>query len=194
MQKQTSFPPGALEGIIVLDLAGALGNYCGKLFADMGADVILIEPPEGAPTRHTGPYVENGTLPEASLRYQYENTNKRSVVLNLEQAGDRDIFLQLAGRAALMIESEAPGVMARRGLSYATLRAANPALTLTSISPFGQDGPYAEWLATDLTAMAMGGMMYLAGYPDAEPMVACGEQAIGASNLFAAVASLAAVN
>jgi len=193
MQKSTATPPRALEGITVLDLAGPLGNYCGKLYADLGADVILVEPPGGAPTRHVGPYVHGDSTPDASLKYQYENTNKRSVVLDLDQSGDRATFLQLVQRADVVIESEMPGVMRRRGLGYAELRAANPAIVLTSITPFGQEGPYAEWLATDLTAMAMGGMMYLAGYVDSAPMVACGEQAVGAANLFAAVASLAAV-
>src|SRR5690606_13035049 len=192
MQKSTATPPRALEGITVLDLAGPLGNYCGKLYADLGADVILVEPPGGAPTRHVGPYVHGDSTPDASLKYQYENTNKRSVVLDLDQPGDRATFLQLVQRADVVIESEMPGVMRRRGLGYAELRAANPTIVLTSITPFGQEGPYAEWLATDLTAMAMGGMMYLAGYVDSAPMVACGEQAVGAANLFAAVASLAA--
>jgi len=186
--------PAALEGITVLDLAGPLGNYCGKLFADMGADVILVEPREGAPSRHAGPYIDNHKACESSLKYQYENTSKRSIVLDLERPEDRDVFLQLSKRASLILESEAPGTLKHLGLCYATLRRANPAIVLTSITPFGQEGPYAQWLATDLTAMAMGGMMYLAGYPDSAPMVACGEQAIAAANLFAAVASLAAVN
>lgn len=194
MQTQTTPAPGALDGITVLDLGGALGNYCGKLFADMGADVILIEPPGGTATRHQGPFIEGGVAPESSLRHQYENTNKRSVVLDLDDAQDQAAFLELVRHAHLVIENEAPGVMARRGLGFARLREVNPAITLTSITPFGQEGPYAEWLATDLTAMAMGGMLYLAGYPDTAPMVACGEQAVGAANLFAAVASLAAVS
>lgn len=192
MQKSTNAPARALEGITVIDLAGPLGNYCGKLYADMGADVILVEPPGGAATRHLGPYIQGDASLEASLRFQYENTNKRSIVLDLDQASDRETFLQLARRAHIVIESDAPGVMQRRGLGYEALREANPAIVLTSITPFGQEGPYADWLATDLTAMAMGGMMYLAGYPDTAPMVACGEQAVAAANLFAAVASLAA--
>ena len=194
MQNTIETRPSALDGITVLDLAGPLGNYCGKLFADLGANVVLIEPPTGAPTRHTGPYINDRPGLESSLKYQYENTNKRSVVLDLDQPEGRDAFLVLAKTASVVIESEMPGVMARRGLGYDALRAVNPAIIMSSISAFGQTGPYAEWLATDLTAMAMGGMMYLAGYPDTAPMVACGEQAIGAANLFAAVATLAAVS
>src|SRR5690606_1366394 len=118
---------------------------------------------------------------------------KRSVVLDLDAPGGRDALLQLVTQASVVLESEAPGVMRRRGLGYAALRAVNPAIVMTSVTAFGQEGPYAEWLATDLIAMAMGGMMYLAGYPDTAPMMACGEQAVGAANLFAAVATLAAV-
>lgn len=193
MQISTPDCFGALDGITVLDLGGPLGNYCGKLFADLGADVILIEPPQGVPTRHVGPTVRGGKSPEHSLRYQYENTNKRSVVLDLKSPAGREALLRLTAKASVVIESEAPGTMRRYGLDYTALRAVNPAIVMTSITAFGQEGPYAEWLATDLTAMAMGGMMYLAGYPDTAPMVACGEQAVGAANLFAAVATLAAV-
>ena len=190
----TSTPDSsALAGITVLDVAGPLGNYCGKLFADLGARVILVEPPAGAPTRHVEPRVAGRNDPDASLTFQYQNTNKESIVLDLDSDAGRQVFRRLAERCALVIESEQPGTQARRGLDHAQLAAANPAITVTSITPFGQSGPYAHWLATDLTAMGMGGMLYLAGYPDTAPMVACGEQAVGAANLFAAVASLAAV-
>src|SRR5690606_24164279 len=100
---------------------------------------------------------------------------------------------ELAKNAHVIIESEAPGVMERRGLGYSTLRQSNPQLVMTSITSFGQKGPYADWLGSDLVGMATGGMLYLAGYPDTAPTVAFGEQAIGAANLFAAVATMAAV-
>ncbi|WP_144640487.1 CaiB/BaiF CoA transferase family protein [Bordetella genomosp. 13] len=185
--------PTALAGITVLDVAGPLGNYCGKLFADLGARVILVEPPAGAPTRHVEPRVANRDDPDASLTFQYQNTNKECIVLDLDTAAGQQVFRRLAERSALVIESEPPGTQAHRGLDHAQLAAANPAITVTSITPFGQSGPYAHWMATDLNAMGMGGMLYLAGYPDTAPMVACSEQAVGAANLFAAVASLAAV-
>ena len=183
----------ALEGIVVLDLAGPAGNYCGKLFADMGADVILIEPLSGAPTRHMLPTADGQTGMEAGLVFQYQNTNKRSVVLDLEAPGTQAVIRELAKNAHVIIESEAPGVMERRGLGYSTLRQSNPQLVMTSITSFGQKGPYADWLGSDLVGMATGGMLYLAGYPDTAPTVAFGEQAIGAANLFAAVATMAAV-
>lgn len=183
----------ALAGIVILDLAGPAGNYCGKLFADMGADVILIEPLCGAPTRHMLPTAVGQTGMEAGLVFQYQNTNKRSVALDLETPGAQAVIRELAKHANVIIESEAPGVMQRRGLGYETLRECNPQLVMTSITSFGQKGPYADWLGSDLVGMATGGMLYLAGYPDTAPMVAFGEQAIGAANLFAAVATMAAV-
>jgi benzylsuccinate CoA-transferase BbsE subunit len=194
MQNMISTPgAAALTGITVLDVAGPLGNYCGKLFADLGARVILVEPPGGAPTRHLEPRIAGRTDADASLTFQYQNVNKEGIVLDLDTEAGQEVFRELASRCSLVIESEQPGAMARRGLGYAGLRAGHPSLTVTSITAFGQSGPFAHWLATDLTAMGLGGMLYLAGYPDTAPMVACGEQAVGAANVFAAVASLAAV-
>lgn len=183
----------ALAGITVLDVAGPLGNYCGKLFADLGARVILVEPPAGAPTRHIGPRVAGRDDLDASLTFQYQNTNKESICLDLSSDAGQRVFRKLSGMCSLVIESEQPGTMASHGLGFESLRKINPALIMTSITAFGQSGPFSHWLATDLTAMGMGGMLYLAGYPDTAPMVACGEQAVGAANLFSAVASLAAV-
>ncbi|MGB3432871.1 CaiB/BaiF CoA transferase family protein [Achromobacter sp.] len=185
----------ALEGLTVLDLAGPLGNYCGKLYADMGAEVILVEPLAGARTRWTGPYAAGRQgQPDASLTFQYQNTGKRSIAIDLDSSAGQAVFRSLAGVSNLIIESEQPGTMQRRGLDHASLTRVRTDLVMTSITAFGQEGPYAHWQATDLTAMAMGGMLYLAGYPDTAPMVACGEQAVGAANLFAAVASMAALH
>jgi benzylsuccinate CoA-transferase BbsE subunit len=182
-----------LAGITVLDVAGPLGNYCGKLFADLGARVILVEPLAGAPSRQLEPRIAGRGDDDASLTFQFQNTNKESIALDLDSEAGQQVFRELASRSALVLESEQPGTMARRGLGYEKLGKGHPALVMTSISPFGQSGPFAHWLATDLTAMGLGGMLYLAGYPDTAPMVACGEQAIGAANVYAAVASLAAV-
>jgi len=183
-----------LAGITVLDLAGPLGNYCGKLFADLGADVILLEPLQGAPTRRQGPYAADcRSEPDASLVFQYQNTSKRSLAIDLDTAPGQVVLRQLVGKSDLIIESEQPGIMKRRGLDYASLARERAGLVMTSITAFGQDGPFAHWQATDLTIMGMGGMLYLAGYSDTAPMVACGEQAVGAANLFGAVASMAAL-
>lgn len=184
---------GALEGLRVLDLTNASGNYCGKLFADLGADVILIEPPEGTELRHRGPYVEDRPSSDGSLLFLYFNSNKRSISLDLDSSDGRNTLLRLVATADLLIETSKPGTMARRGLGYETLRSIRPSLVYTSISPFGQTGPYAHFEADDLTAMAMGGLLAMAGYPDAAPLVAYGEQAFAAASLFGAVASLMAI-
>jgi benzylsuccinate CoA-transferase BbsE subunit len=193
MQMTSMSSAAALADITVLDVAGPLGNYCGKLFADLGARVILVEPPGGAPTRQLEPRVARRDDPDASLAFQYQNTNKESIVLDLDSEAGQEVFRKLASQSSLIVESEPPGTMARRGLGFAKLNENHPTLTMASITAFGQAGPFAQWLATDLTAMGMGGMLYLAGYPDTAPMVACGEQAVGAANIFAAVASMAAV-
>jgi benzylsuccinate CoA-transferase BbsE subunit len=193
MHQSSSPGKAALAGITVLDVAGPLGNYCGKLFADLGARVILVEPLAGAPARQLEPRIVDRDDPDASLTFQFQNTNKESIALDLDSEAGQQVFRALASRSALVVESEQPGTMARRALGYADLAERQPALVMTSITAFGQSGPFAHWRATDLTAMGLGGMLYLAGYPDTAPMVACGEQAIGAANVYAAVASLAAV-
>jgi crotonobetainyl-CoA:carnitine CoA-transferase CaiB-like acyl-CoA transferase len=184
---------GALEGIVVLDIAGGFGNYCGKLFADLGADVILVEPPGGAATRRMAPHRSGRNDAESSLVYQYQNTSKRGIVLDLDGAQGQDAFKQLVRHAHLVIEGERPGVMRGRGLDYPGLRQIRPSLVMASLTAFGQQGPYADWLAQDIVGLALGGMLYLGGYTDTEPMAVFGDQAIAATNVFAAVAALAAL-
>lgn len=185
--------PMALEGLTVLDIAGSKGGYCGKLFADLGAQVILVEPTFGATTRYAEPRIQSRDDVNGSLLFQYQNTNKRSIALDLDTKEGQSVLRELAQHAHLLIESEAPGVMAARNLDYDSLRAIAPQLVVMSLSDFGQTGPYANWQASDLVAMAMGGMLYLAGYKDSAPIVAFGEQAVGAVNLFGAVAAMAAL-
>lgn len=183
----------SLAGIRVLDLSGALGNYCGKLFADLGADVILVEPLSGTATRAMEPRIDKRNDTDASLVFQYHNTNKRSIAIDLDRPEGCNLLRALAEGAHLLIENERPGAMEARGLGYAALRRIAPRLVMTSITPFGQDGPYAQWKAEDIVGLATGGMLCLGGYPDTAPMAAFGYQAFAAANLFAAVASMAAV-
>lgn len=178
---------------MVLDLAGALGNYCGKLFADMGADVILVEPTAGAATRTMEPKIKGCSDAEASLVFQYQNTNKRSIVVDLDQPEGQKLLRSMVKGAHLLIESEHPSVMESRGLDYQTLREIAPQLVMASITPFGQSGPYAQWQGEDIVGLALGGMLYLGGYTDSPPIAAFGEQAYAATNLFASVAAMAAV-
>ena len=184
---------GALAGLTVLDLGSALGNYCTKLFADLGANVILVEPVDGTQSRTMTPHLGSHEDQDSSLYFQYNNTNKRSIALDLDTAEGVVVFRQLVASASLIVESDAPGAMEARGLGYATLKAINPGIVLTSITPFGQTGPYAGWKGEDIVAMALGGMMSLGGYFDSAPIVPFGYQGIAAANLFAAVASMAAI-
>lgn len=188
-------PARALEGIRVLEIPGTLGAYAGKLFADMGADVVLVEPPGGASTRRELPLAQ-GVDPaggDASLAFAYLNTSKRSVTLDLDGAEGQAAFRKLAGDAHLLIECERPGVMAARGLDYASLAPIAPALVHCSITPFGQTGPYADYESEDIVLLALGGLLSLAGFSDTPPTRVWGNQALLAAGQFAAAGAMAAV-
>jgi benzylsuccinate CoA-transferase BbsE subunit len=185
--------PAALTGIRVLDLAGLAGQYCGKQFADLGADVILIEPVTGSPVRREGPFLDDRAHAEFSLQFAYFNAGKRGAAIDLDRREGQHIVRQLAKDADLIIESEKPGLMERRGLSFASLVASNPKLVMTSVTPFGQTGPYANYEAEDIVALALGGLLYLGGYPDTSPIAAYGNQAYLAAAQFASVASMMAL-
>src|SRR6185312_3781900 len=131
---------GPLTGYRVLDVAGPLGLHCTKLLADMGADVIKIEPPSGEASRRIPPFKDDIPHPETSLYFLHFNTNKRSITLDLESADGRAIFLELVRKADVVIESYAPDESDRLGLSYAELSAVNPRLVVASITAFGRTG------------------------------------------------------
>jgi crotonobetainyl-CoA:carnitine CoA-transferase CaiB-like acyl-CoA transferase len=160
-----------MEGVRVLDLTRHVaGPFCTKLLADYGADVIKIEQPgRGDPARWIGPFAGGLPNPERSGLFLHLNTNKRSLTLDLKSATGREIFLKLARRADILVENFRAGVMDALGLDYATLRTLNPALVMTSISNFGQTGPYRDWSASELVLYAMGHEMWGTGSPDAEP-------------------------
>jgi benzylsuccinate CoA-transferase BbsE subunit len=183
----------ALAGIKVLDLSGLAGQYCGKQFADLGADVILVEPLAGSSVRRDGPFLDDKAHIEFSLPFTYFNAGKRGIALDLERSEGQRIFRRLARNADLVIETEKPGTMARRGIDYAALSAANPQLVMTSVTPFGQSGPYAQYVAEDIVALALGGLLYLGGYPDTPPTAAHGNQAYLAAAQFASVVSMMAL-
>jgi benzylsuccinate CoA-transferase BbsE subunit len=185
--------PSALEGLRVLDLSGAMGNYTGKLFADMGADVILVEPPAGTELRREPPFIADVPRVERSLNYAYQNTSKRGICLDLDTASGQQLLRELAATADLVIETAAPGWMAARGLGYADLSKNRPQLVLASITPYGQTGPYAQMQATDLVALATGGLLWMAGYQDAAPTQAHGDQAFKCAAMYGAVAAMLAV-
>jgi len=178
----------ALAGLRILDLTDLKGAMCAKLFGDMGADVIKIEPPEGDATRRIGPFLDDkphrrgnvsstrhetldtSPLSERSLLFWFYNTSKRGITLDLNQPAGQELARQLAAKADVLVESAAPGTLARLGLGYDELKQLNPNLVLTSITPFGQTGPYRDWKAAEVNLYAMGGLMNITGEPDREPL------------------------
>jgi crotonobetainyl-CoA:carnitine CoA-transferase CaiB-like acyl-CoA transferase len=165
----------ALEGIRVLDLSTSLGEATGRVLADLGAEVLKIEPPRGCEARHTPPFdgassAPSADDPEASLFWRYWGRGKRSVVLDLDRGHDRARFLALARGADILIESFTPGVMDRMDLGAESLLAINPSLLYVSVTPFGQAGPCARQPATDLTLAAAGGLLNMQGNGDRPPL------------------------
>jgi crotonobetainyl-CoA:carnitine CoA-transferase CaiB-like acyl-CoA transferase len=160
---------GMLSPYRVLDLTDECGILCGKIFADLGADVIQVEPPSGSPARRIGPFYHDEVDIERSLYWWAYAANKRSITLNLSTADGRALLKRLVPSAHFLIESFPPGHMERLGLGYDALTAINPALIVVSITPFGQDGPYAHYRASDLNGMGMAGFMYVTGDPDRPP-------------------------
>ncbi|GBD14610.1 Succinyl-CoA:(R)-benzylsuccinate CoA-transferase subunit BbsE [bacterium HR25] len=169
--------PGALADLRVLDLAGEPGAYCGKLLADLGADVIKVEPPGGDPARRIGPFFHDDVHPEKSLYFFAFNTSKRSITLDIARADGRALLRRLVERADVLLETFPPGYMEDLGLGYETLRQLNPRLIYCSITGFGLWGPHAHYRTSDLIALAMSGVMYLAGFPEDPPNRPYGNQA-----------------
>ena len=166
---------GALDGIRVLDLSTAMAEATGRTLADLGAEVLKIEPPGGCEARWTPPFVGGGAVapsgdPEASLFWRAWGRGKRSVVLDLESVEEHDRLRALARSTDILIESFVPGRMDELGLGAESLRSINPALIVVSVSPFGQTGPYARHPATDLTLAAAGGLLNMQGNGDRPPI------------------------
>ncbi|MBV8055230.1 MAG: CoA transferase, partial [Deltaproteobacteria bacterium] len=154
----------------VIDLSDERGQLCGQILGDLGADVILVEPPGGSRARTRGPFYRNSANPNQSLHFWAFNRNKRAITLDLDHTDDRRRLKQLAASADFLIESADPGYFAQRGLGYADLVALNQGLIYISISAFGQNGPTAGNAAADLTLIAAGGPMMLQGDDDRPPV------------------------
>lgn len=153
----------------VLDLTDERGLLGGQILADLGADVIHIEPPGGSPARRRAPFIE-GAHGDASLYWIGYTRNQRSLILDLDSAAGQARLRDLVRGAHFLIESADPGVQAQRGLAYQDLAAINPALIYVSITPFGQTGPRSHWAASDLTILAAGGPLLLNGDADRAPL------------------------
>ena len=178
---------GLLDGIRVLDLSRVLaGPYAGQLLADMGADVIKIEPPEGDPARGIGPHVDGRSLYFSAL-----NSNKRGIVLDLATGAGQEAFAALLADADILLENLRPAAARRLGLESASLLERRPELVVVSISGYARDSAWAEVPALDLTAQAETGIMSVTGEPGGAPVragVPVGDLAAG---MWAAMAALA---
>lgn len=179
----------------VLDLTTNASAICGAVLADLGADVIAIEPPDGSPLRQQGPFRHDEPNLEHSLTWWAYSRNKRSVALDITTAPGRMTLLDLVATADFLIESSAPGYLAELGLGMDVLKARNPSLIVVSITPFGQEGPHAGWAANDLTVWASSGAQNLAGDDDRAPVAVSVPQAnlhAGMDGCVAALIALAA--
>jgi crotonobetainyl-CoA:carnitine CoA-transferase CaiB-like acyl-CoA transferase len=168
---------GPLAGLRVVDLTVMLsGPYCTMLLADLGADVVKVEPPKGDLTRYAGPFRDDDELHAYGGYFHSINRNKRSIVLDLKDERGRAVLERLAAGADVLVENFRPGVMDRFGLSYEHLRERNERLVYASIRGFGDprtgESPYVDWPAFDVTAQAMGGFMGITGTEDGEPLKA----------------------
>ena len=186
--------PGPLTGLTALEV-GDRGEVAGKLLGDAGVDVTRVEPPEGARTRHTGPFVDDRPDPDASLRFAYLNTNKRSVTLSLADPADAGRWRALVARADVVIDSTEPGALDALGLGHETLAPDSPRLLWCAITPFGLTGPRRDWNTTDLVSMALGGPPMSTGYDDHDlpPIRADGEHSFWMAGEYAVAAILAAL-
>ena len=186
--------PGPLTGLTALEI-GDRGEVAGKLLADAGVEVVRVEPPEGARTRHTGPFVDDRSDPDASLRFAYLNTNKRSVPLSLADARDAGRWRSLVARADIVVDSTEPGALDALGLGHETLAPDSPRLLWCAITPFGLTGPRRDWNTTDLVSMALGGPPMSTGYDDHDlpPIRADGEHSFWMAGEYAVTAIVAAL-
>ena len=167
-----------LRGTRVLDFTDERGLLAGQILADLGADVLHVEPPGGSPARRRGPFAHDREDAEGSLLWWAYARNQRSLVLDLEKDADRAVLSRLLADADFLLESESPGVMEARGLGWSSLRREHPSLIYVSISPFGAAGPRASHPATDLTLAAACGFLSMTGDADRAPVRVSGvEQA-----------------
>ncbi len=185
---------GPLEGVTVLDLTEHIaGPYCTKLFADFGADVIKVEPPGGDPSRSVGPWYQGVPGVERSGTFFYFNTNKRSLVLNLEHDGAGTVIERLIQRADIVIESQPVGRLDSLGLGWERITSLRDDLPLVSITPFGLDSPYRDYQISDLVLYGFAGEMYSIGVQDREPVKMFGTASLVECGAAAATAAMGAL-
>ncbi len=170
--------PSLLEGVKVLDLSEDIaGSFCSRLLADYGADVLKLEPPEGAVLRGMGPFFGDDPHPEKSLFFLVMNLNKKGATVNLGTVEGQGLFKSLVPQVDVIVESYRPGYLKSIGLDYHALEKLNPGLVMTSITPFGQTGPYSQYQGEEIVNYAMGMIMSISGVQGREPLKHGGFQA-----------------
>jgi crotonobetainyl-CoA:carnitine CoA-transferase CaiB-like acyl-CoA transferase len=184
---------GLLENLKVLEIADSKGIYCGKILADLGAQVLKVEKPDGDESRKIGPFKGDIPHPEGSLYFAYYNTNKKSITLNIETKKGQEIFKKLARSCDVVIETFLPGKMKKLGLDYQNLKRINTGIIMVSITGFGQTGPYKSYLANEIIGFAMSGVMYECGDPTNPPTKSPGQLTIDSASTYAAAGVLSAL-
>lgn len=186
----------ALEGIRVLEIGDQLTQFAGKMLADMGAEVIKVEPPSGAEARHIGPFYNDEKDKNKSLYFWHYNTSKKSITLDLKDETDRQKLFKLLSQTDIILEDFRPGQLSEWGLDYETLSVEYPKLIMCSITPLGQNGPWKDFKMSDLTQLALAGVMAVNGYDDVEdapPIAPTGGQAANTSGYFAVIGIMSAL-
>lgn len=185
----------ALSDVKVVDLTWHIaGPYCTKLLADYGAEVIKVERPgHGDPARGMGPFFHDDPHPEKSGLFLHLNTNKKGITLNLRTNTGKNILKELIKEADILVENFSPRVMPSLGLDYETLKDINPKLVMTSVSNFGQTGPYRDFKASEIVEYAMGGEMYSTGIDSREPLKLGGNVGQYQAGTVASVATMGAL-
>jgi crotonobetainyl-CoA:carnitine CoA-transferase CaiB-like acyl-CoA transferase len=185
--------PAPLAHLRVVDLTDLRGALCGRLLADLGADVVKVERPGGDPARLRPPFAGNVAAPDRSLAFLYRNANKRGAVIDLDAPAGRARLAALCDAADVLVENLAPAERRRLALEPEAVRARHPALVHVVLADFGLDGPRAGWRAEALPAFAASGALHASGFPDRPPCWLPGHVAHDCASAFGAIGALAAV-
>ncbi len=173
-----------ITGTVVVELPGEAGELCGRILADLGAEVIKVEPLAGDPSRQLAPLAD-----DTSIHFAFHNSGKRSVAVDLTQDSGRELLHDLLGRADVLVVAD-PASLAATGLSREGLAERFPRLVIVNITGFGKTGPYSDYLCPDIVGMAMGGLMGVSGASHLAPVTAPGSQAYHFASVFAVQGAL----
>lgn len=178
--------PGPLTGYRIVEFATEGGQFTGRMLAGLGAEVIKIEPMGGDPLRGIGPFYKDQPHPERSLAFWVFNAGKKSITLDAQQPEGREMAKRLIKTADVFLTCQQPGLLESLGLDYASLKKENPSLVMTTITGFGETGPYSSYTWSDIVLMALSGVTYLLGEAERPPVRMGPPQAYLTSNLQAA--------